>query len=88
MGGPHSEVGLKQQLSPRGSVTKEEELKSLLVAVQIAELDLHRQIPKFSVCRTSKWTSAPAAETGLALGPVGFMGTYRGWARPESELPP
>ena len=36
----HPEVGMKPQLSPRGHVTKEEELKSLLAAVQTAELHL------------------------------------------------
>ena len=30
---PHTEMGLKPQLSPRGCVTKEEKLKSLLTAV-------------------------------------------------------
>ena len=33
LGGTHAEVGLKPQLSPRGYVTREEELKSLLEGV-------------------------------------------------------
>ena len=38
MGGPHTEVGLKPQLSHRGGVTKEEEKKSFRSAAQTTDL--------------------------------------------------
>ena len=37
VGGPHAEVGLKPQLSPRGGATKEEEQKSFHAAAQTAD---------------------------------------------------
>ena len=37
VGRTHAMVGLKTQLSPRGCVTKEEELKSLLMVLRIVE---------------------------------------------------
>lgn len=40
VGGPHREVGLKTQLSPQGHVTKEKELKYLLIAAQTSEIAL------------------------------------------------
>ena len=77
MGDPHAEVGLKPQLSPRGHATKEEELKSLLTAVQTMDLHPCDQHCKLSTCRTSEWTvHAPAAEMDLALAAVDFVGMY------------
>ena len=67
VGGTHTEVGLKLQLSPRGLVSKKEELKFLLLAAPTTESHLCRQIPKFRTCETSKSASASAAEPGLAL---------------------
>lgn len=51
---------------------------------------LHFQPYKFSAGETSeKTTSAPIAETGLALEAVDFWEcTCEGWTRPESELTP
>ena len=43
--------GLKPQLSPRGRVTKEEELKSLLVTARNLELHLRWQLPKLCACQ-------------------------------------
>ena len=90
VGGPHAEVVLKPQLSPRGCATKEEKLKSLLAAALTANWQPCDQLCKLSACRTSKWAaSAPAAKMGLALAAVGFVGTYTGgsgqarvWAAP------
>ena len=75
--------GLKPQLSPRSAVTKEE-LKFFLMALWTAEVQLCWQFLKLSACRTSKWTSVPAAETCLALAAVGIyawgLGQARVWA--------
>ena len=77
MGGPHVEVGLKTQLSPRDHATKEESLKSLLTAAQTANWHLFNRPCKLSTYRTSKQTtSAPAAKTGLALAAIDFVSTY------------
>ena len=77
MGDPHADVELKPKLSPRGCVTKEEELKSLLETVQTTDLHPRCQLCKFSTCGTFEQTmSAPADETGLALAGGGFVGTY------------
>ena len=83
-------MGLKPQLSPRGRVTKEEELKSLLVAAQTVELHLCWWLPKFSIYETSeRKISAPAAGPCLCLtlATLGFVGMYtqglgqdRAWA--------
>ena len=62
---------LKPQLSPRSPVAKEE-LKIFLMAVWTAELQLCWHFFKFSTCRTSKWTSVPAAEMCLDLAAVGI----------------
>lgn len=48
MGGPHAEMGLKPQLSSREDATKEEELKSRFMAVQIMALHSLLWLPKFS----------------------------------------
>ena len=76
VGGTHTEVGLKPQLSPRGNATKEEELKSLLEAAGTTDLHPRCRHCKLSNWGTSKWTRAPVAETGLVLAAVGFVGTY------------
>ena len=77
VGGSHAAVGLKSQLSSRGHATKEEELKSLLTAVQTMDLHPHDWLCKLSTCRTSEQTmSAPAVKTGLALAAVDFVATY------------
>lgn len=58
-------------------MTKEEELKTLLVAAQTMDLHLHSQLCKLSVCGTSKWTTVtPTAKMGLALAAVGFVGAH------------
>ena len=90
VGGPHAEVGLKPQLSPRGHAAKEEKLKSLLTAGQTINWHHGDWLCKLSGYGTSKWTtSAPAAKTGLPLAAVDYAGTYTwGLGRPESELPP
>ena len=73
----HGEVGLKLQVSPRAHVTKEVELKSLLVPVKTVELHHQWYLTKSSTCKTSeRKTGAPAAGTCLALAAVGFVGTY------------
>ena len=66
MGGPHAEVDLKPQLSPRGHETKEEELTSLFAAAQTMELHPNDWIYKLSTFGTSEWSiNAPAAKMGL-----------------------
>ena len=84
-GGPHVEVGMKPQQSPRGCATKEEKLKSLLTAVGTSDLHHHCWLCKLSACRTSKLKSAPSAETGLALAPVHFVSTYT-WGLDEARI--
>ena len=74
MGFPQVELGLLPQLSPRGPVTKEEELKPLLLALRTMNLHLYHQPYKFSTGETSTWTSAPTADIGLALVAVVFVG--------------
>ena len=77
VGGSHAKVGLKQQQSPRGSETKEEELKSLLTVVQNTDMHTCCWLWKISVCGTSEQTmSASTSETGLALTAVCSVGTY------------
>lgn len=72
VGCQHVEVGMRSQLSPRDPVTKEEELKSLPLAVKTSTVDFVNT----RICGPSKWTSAPTAETGLALAAVGFVGVH------------
>lgn len=74
-GCPHAEVGL-DQLNPEGPATKEEELKSLLLAAQTMDLKIHCLLCQFSSCGTSKHMSAPVSEIHLALAAVGFVGMY------------
>lgn len=76
LGGTHAEVGLKPQLSPRGYVTREEELKSLLEGVWTAELRLCRWLPKFITCKTPKGSKCCCSCGGSALAAVGPVGTY------------
>lgn len=52
------------------------EMKSLLAVVRTTEFHLCYWLPKFTTSEISERTaSAPAAETGLALAAVGFVGT-------------
>ena len=60
-------------------MTKEEELKSLLVAAQTVDLYPLNWLCKLRACRTSEWMSAPTAELALALAAVEFVGTYMWW---------
>ena len=76
MGGTHAEVGLKPHLSLKGHVTKEEELKSHLVAVQTTKLHFLWQLLKFKACKTSERTRASVAGMGLALVAVDLGGIY------------
>lgn len=78
MRGTHTEVGLKPQLSPLDNATKEEELKSLLMAEGTTDSYPSCWLCKPNACRISEWMSAPASEMGLALAAVGFVGTYTG----------
>ena len=59
--------GAEITAEPQRCMTKEEELKVLLLAAPTTESHLFRQIPKFRTCETSKSASASAAEMGLAL---------------------
>ena len=52
---------------PQRCMTKEEELKFLLLVAPTTESHLCRQIPNFKTCETSTSVSVSAAETGLAL---------------------
>ena len=73
-GCPHAEVGL-DQLNPEGPATKEEELKSLLLAVRATDVNLH-QLFKFSSWGPfQQATRVPEDETGLALASISFVGT-------------
>lgn len=58
-------------------MNKEEELKHLHGCEPWCYTTLGR-LPKLSSSKTSKRTSAPAAETSMALATVGFVGTYTG----------
>ena len=74
---PTCRGGAETTAEPRGCTTKEEELKSLLMAVQTTDLHARNQLSKLSTCRISEQTmSAPRAETGLASAAVDFVGTY------------
>ena len=86
--GTHTEVGLKPQLSPLDNATKEEELKSLLMAEGTTDSYPSCWLCKPNACRISEWMSAPAAQIGLALPVVDSVGTC-GWglSRIRIELP-
>ena len=76
--------GAETTVEPQGPWTKEEELKSLLMAAGTTDLHSRCWLCKLSVCGISKWMSAPAAGVGLAPAAVGFVGMYTqglGWAR-------
>ena len=87
-GSPHAEVWLKPKLSPRGCVTKEEELKSLLAAMNLG----------LNAPTTGLVNSVPAEHLNgqrvlLQLRRVLlsqlwtlWARTCQGWARPDSEL--
>ncbi|XP_059972986.1 short coiled-coil protein-like [Mesoplodon densirostris] len=67
VGGPHAEVGLKPQPSPRGQRTKEEKLKSLLTVAQTVDCHTHNWFCKLSTYSTSEnTTSPPAAKMDLS----------------------
>ena len=84
----HTEVGLKSLVSPRGCVTKAEELKSLLKTVQTTDLHLCQWLPKSSSCKISeRIRSASALGKDLALAAVGFVDIYT-LGLGQAELPP
>lgn len=74
--GTHTEVGLKPQLSPWDNATKEEELKSLLMAEGTTDSHPSCWLCKPSACTMSEWMSVPAAQIGLALPVMDFVGTH------------
>ena len=74
--GTRTEVGLKPQLSPWDNATKEEELKSLLMAQGTTDSHPSCWLCKPSACTMSEWMSAPEAQIGLALPVVDFVGTH------------
>ena len=76
VGGTHAEEGLKKLLSSTGYATKEEKLKSLLAAAGTTDSHPCCCLHKLRICRMFKWTSAPAAEMGLGLAAVDFVGTH------------
>ena len=70
-----TEVGLKPNLSTRGCATKEEELKSLLMAAGATDLP-PVLLCRLSTCGTSECMSASKAEMSLVLASVGFVSMY------------
>lgn len=73
--GTQAEVGLKSHLSTRDCATKEEELKSLLMAAAATDLP-PCWLCRLSTCGTCECMSAPKAEMGLVLASVGFVSMY------------
>ena len=88
MDDPHTEVEIKPQLKPRGSVAKK--TQNLTTSCTSCRLNPHDQLGRLCVYGIYKRSlRAPTKENSIVLIAVELEArTYRSRTRLESELPP